>query len=106
MKILLDECLPIKLKTEYVEYDVKTVQEMGWQGKSNGDLLAKAVKNNFDVFFTIDKNLKHQQNLRNYKICIIVLDVKKNTLKYLIRLTPKVKSQLNNAKLFEIYHIE
>ncbi len=30
MKVLLDECLPRKLKRELVEHDVMTVPEAGW----------------------------------------------------------------------------
>ena len=32
MKILLDECLPRKLKYELPGHDVLTVSEMGWAG--------------------------------------------------------------------------
>ncbi len=30
MKVLLDECLPKRLKRELPGHDVKRVQEMGW----------------------------------------------------------------------------
>jgi hypothetical protein len=39
MKILLDECLPRKLKYELPGHDVLTVYEMGWAGAKNGELL-------------------------------------------------------------------
>ena len=39
MKILLDECLPKKLKWELSQYNVVTVPEMGWAGVKNGELL-------------------------------------------------------------------
>lgn len=39
MRILLDECLPKKLKKDFKNYEVKTVPEMGWAGKKNGELL-------------------------------------------------------------------
>ena len=61
MKILLDENLPRQLKTDFgPNYDVKTVQEMGWLGKKNGELLALIALNGFDYFVTIDKNLRYQ----------------------------------------------
>jgi len=37
MKILLDESLPKRLKKHFTGHAVKTVTEMGWQGKKNGD---------------------------------------------------------------------
>lgn len=48
MKDLLDECLPKKLKRKVNGDVVKTVPEMGWAGKKNGDLLRLA-ENEFDV---------------------------------------------------------
>jgi len=56
MRVLLDECLPRRLKREIVGYEVVTVPEAGWAGKSNGELLALAAER-FDVFVTVDQNL-------------------------------------------------
>jgi hypothetical protein len=36
MKVLLDECLPKRLKRELPGHDVTRVQEMGWAGIKNG----------------------------------------------------------------------
>jgi len=93
MKILLDECLPRKLKFEFEDEDVKTVPEVGWSGKSNGELLELA-KSEFDVFVTVDKNLVHQQNLIIPDITIVVLIAKSNRLQALKPLVPKVKKEL------------
>ena len=56
MKILIDECLPRKLKFEFSDHDVKTVPEAGWASRKNGDLLRLA-EIDFDVFVTNDQNL-------------------------------------------------
>lgn len=42
MRVLLDECLPWKLKREIVGHDVATVADMGWRGIKNGALLRLA----------------------------------------------------------------
>ncbi len=60
MKVLLDECAPKYLKRVLTGHDVQTVQEIGWSGFENGDLLALA-QTQFDVFITADKNLRYQQ---------------------------------------------
>lgn len=65
MRVLLDECLPHRLKQAIVGYDVATVSDAGWAGKSNGELLRLAVEE-FDVFVTVDQNLPAQQNLERY----------------------------------------
>lgn len=67
IKILLDKCLPKKLKYRIKELDpdffAKTVPKVGWASISNGKLLEKA-EEEFDVFVTSDRNLSFQQYLR------------------------------------------
>jgi len=40
MKVLLDECLDWRLRRDLPGHEVKTVQEMGWDGSRDGRLLA------------------------------------------------------------------
>ncbi|MBK8380972.1 MAG: DUF5615 family PIN-like protein [Ignavibacteria bacterium] len=47
MKILLDECLPVRLKNLLTEFDVFSVSEMGWRSLKNGKLLKAAVEKKF-----------------------------------------------------------
>ena len=79
MKVLLDECLPKKLKRELVSHTVVTVPEQGWASKKNGELLQLA-QNEFDVFITADRNLTAQQNLNNINIAVVVLVAQRNRL--------------------------
>ena len=65
MQILLDECLPRKVKTLLTGYEIYTVREMNWTGFQNGELIKKALETNFDIFITVDKNLRYQQNISN-----------------------------------------
>jgi hypothetical protein len=53
MNVLIDECLPRKLKHEVDADFVQTVPEAGWAGKQNGELLTLA-EADFDVFLTND----------------------------------------------------
>lgn len=71
-RVLLDECLPRDLKKSLEGCTVRTVPEVGWAGKENGDLLALASEA-FDLFVTVDRNLSFQQNLADLKIGVIVL---------------------------------
>ena len=48
MRILLDESLPRKLGFSLTSHHVRTVQQMGWSGLTNGKLLAVATSQ-FDV---------------------------------------------------------
>ncbi|GAB4212587.1 MAG: hypothetical protein OHK0012_07090 [Synechococcales cyanobacterium] len=96
MKILLDECIDRKLAREFLGYEVKTVPQMGWAGVKNGQLLALA-EAEFDVFITVDRNLSFQQNLPQFNIAIVVLQVPSNRLADLKSLVPEVLTLLATA---------
>jgi hypothetical protein len=53
---------------------VSTAYELGWSTLKNGELLAAAESNGFEVFVTTDTNLAYQQNLSNRIIAIVVLN--------------------------------
>lgn len=79
MKILLDENIPAKVEYDFGEgYVVKTIRDMDWLGKKNGELLGLAAFNGFDIFVTLDKNLKNQQNLNRVDLKFILLLAKNN----------------------------
>lgn len=59
MRVLLDECLPRRLKAELPDHDVRTVQEEGWAGLKNGALLRVAA-GRFDVLLTVDRRIAFQ----------------------------------------------
>ncbi len=104
MKILLDENMPTKVKFDFGEdYEVSTVRDMGWLGKKNGELLGLAAFNGFDIFITLDKNLKNQQNLNKVDLKFIVLLAKDNKHQTLQPYVDKVKILLqNNGDLFKV----
>ncbi len=103
MKILLDENLPRKLDSDFGPgFEVHTVRDMGWLGKKNGELLTLLTENNFDVFITLDKNLRHQQNLSKHNIAVFLLYSINNRLITLQSLIKKVGHLLkeNNFEKF------
>lgn len=83
MKVLIDECLPKKLKREISAEFVRTVPEMGWASSTNGALLRLAEKE-FDIFLTNDKNLEHQQNLKKFDLASLVLVALTNDIEDLL----------------------
>ena len=97
MKLLLDECLDWRLRRELSGHEVRTVQEMGWQGIKNGRLLALA-QAEFQVFITGDRNLSFQQNLLDFSIAVIVLRAESIRLIHTRPLMPKVMAMLPSLK--------
>ncbi len=104
MKILIDECLPKKLKTALPDYASNTVQEMGWAGKKNGELL-KLMVGQFDVFITIDKNMQYQHMLDQLPIAFIVLDAENNKFETLHPLMEQVLDSLSMIEEGQIIKI-
>lgn len=79
MRILIDECVPRKIKWSFPAHDCATAQEVGWGGRQNGDLLALA-EGKFDVFLTVDKGVRYQQNLSGRKIAVLIIRAKSNDI--------------------------
>ncbi len=73
MKVLLDECVPAQVRHALTGHDVVTVQQQGWTGFKNGELLAAAESAGFDLFILADKNLRYQQNLTGRRLAILEL---------------------------------
>ena len=96
MKIILDENLPRGLKRYLSAYEVTTVQEQGWAGFKNGELMTR-IDGVYDVFLTSDKNLKYQQNLTGRTIAIIELPT--NRLKLLETITDKILAEVESVSL-------
>lgn len=98
MKILLDECLPRRLKQSLVKHAVFTVPEKGWAGTKNGTLLRLAATE-FDAFITIDKNLQYQQNLKEAPLPVIILIANDSKIETLMPLMPKLLDVLTKTSL-------
>lgn len=105
MRILIDECLPKKLKRELSEHDVSTVPEMGWAGKKNGELLS-LMNAEFDVFVTVDSNMSYQQNLDKYDISFVLLSAPSNRLDDLIPLMEIVREHLETIQSGDVITVE
>jgi predicted nuclease of predicted toxin-antitoxin system len=98
MRLLLDECLPRKLKSAFSEHDCHTVSEAGWKGKDNGELLSLAEEAGFDVFLTVDQGVGYQQNLTNREIAVILVRARSNRLVDLVSCMPEIHTVLASIK--------
>ena len=79
MRLLIDECLPRALK--------RLLQEMGWSGKKNGELLSLA-EAEFDAVLTMDQGFEHQQNFSRRRIAILLLVAISNQIEDLVPIVP------------------
>jgi hypothetical protein len=87
MRVLLDECVPEGFRAELPEHQVVTARQVGLAGRKNGDLLA-AAEGRFDVLVTVDQNLPWQQQVPAFKLAVVVLQARSNSLVSLRSLVP------------------
>ena len=106
MKVLIDECAPRALKQALAAhgYECLTVQDAGWSGKMNGELLDLA-EPEFDVLVTLDTNLNYQQNLAGRNIAIVILRARSNRLSHLSPYFPTCVQALQAIKPGEIIFV-
>jgi hypothetical protein len=102
MNILLDECTPRVAKKRLGGRNICTMQEMGWAGVKNGELLTLA-EAQFEVFITTDKNLRHQQNLSQRKLAFILLP--SNQVPVVEAVIPALESVLATIKARDFVEI-
>ncbi len=106
MKLLIDECLPRKVKFLFAEggHECETAGEAGFSSKENGELLALAEKS-FDVLVTIDKNIRYQQNITGRKIAIVIIRAASNDLDDIRPHVPHALAALKTVKPGQIVEV-
>lgn len=98
MRVLLDENLPYKLRQLFeVGTDVVTVGYRGWKGKKNGELLRLAERE-FDAMITMDRGIPQEQNPRDLKMGIVLLEAKSNRYDDLAPLINQVNTVLKTLQ--------
>lgn len=105
MRVLLDEQLPRRLARELTGHDVSTVQQEGWAGLKNGELLRRAADHGFEVFLTADQNLQFQQNLTSTRLSVVVLVASSNTLKDLLPLVPRALEAISRSRMGQLVRV-
>lgn len=93
MRLLLDECVPRRLKKDFAEHEVLTIEAAGFKGLRNGKLLREA-RERFEVLITVDKNIEHQQNKSSLPVAVLILSANSNRYESLSPLISKALSAL------------
>jgi predicted nuclease of predicted toxin-antitoxin system len=60
--------------------------------------LLDAASEKFDVFVTVDKNMRHQQSLKGKSLAVIILDVPNVEVETYARFTPAAVQAIREAK--------
>ena len=73
VRVLFDQGTPVPLRDALQGHAVETAYERGWATLQNGELLAAAERDGFDLLVTTDRNLKYQQSLAGRRVGVVVL---------------------------------
>jgi len=105
VKILFDHCVPRPLRRELLGHETKTAREMRWEGLKNGKLLGEAQVAGFDVFLTVDQNIRYQQNRQGHAIAVVVMITNGITVEDLRLLLPAVEETLALVQPGQLYEV-
>lgn len=97
MRVLLDEQLPRQLAPLLVGHQVQTVQQVGWSGLTNGELLRRAKAAGFEVLLSADQNLEFQQNLHQAGLGVVLIRAASNALEDLEPLVSSILTAIHKV---------
>jgi len=93
MRVLLDECIPRRIRGALIGHEVQTAAEAGLAGLKNGELL-RAASPKFGCFLTVDRNLQFQQKPGVLPVAVIVIAARNNRYETLVSLRPEALKAL------------
>ena len=105
MRVLLDECIPRKLKNHLPGHECATVPEAGFAGKKNGELLKLAEEAGFEIFVTLDRGIEYEQNLSKHELAILLIRSQSSRLEALITHVPQILEELRaspNSRMIRV----
>lgn len=106
VKLLLDEGTIEDFIELIPACEVRHVNECGWKGLKNGALLDAAAESGFAAMITVDKQMRHQQNMANRSLSLIVLDVHPISASNQAACLKQVLEIIPNLRPAEVFIIE
>ena len=104
MRILLDECVPARLRRDLPGHDVQTVPGAGWAGIKNGKLLRLvADSGKFEIFLTVDKSLPQQNQTKTLPFAIVILRASSNSISSIRPFAPELLRRLPEFQPGQVY---
>ena len=104
MRILLDECVPARLREAFPGQEVQSVPGIGWRTSKDRPLLNFA-QDRFDVFVTVDRRLAAQNDLSSLRLGFIVARVPNNRLNGFKPIFEQLNAAALRVRQGEIIHV-
>lgn len=105
MKIIIDECLPKRLRTLLTSDQVWTVPQIGLAGYQDGELLDALEARGIDVFITIDGNIEYQQQFSDRKFGTVVIRAASNRFQDLVPLASDLELAISDIAIGVVIRI-
>ena len=105
MTIIIDECLPKRMREFFGFAQCWTVPQMGLGGSSDAELLEQLDEKGVDVFVTIDGNIEYQQRFADRKFGTIVLRSPSNRFEDLMRFKTQLIEAAKQITAGQVVHI-
>lgn len=97
VKVLLDACVPHRLRQGLNEFDVETAHHAGLDQIADGALL-DAIDAIYDVLVTRDRNLTFQQKIAGRSVAVVVLRSLDQSPASFHALLPELKAAIAAAR--------
>lgn len=101
VRVLLDTCVPHRLRRELTDADVVTAQYIGFTELADAALLA-AIDGRMDVLVTMDTNLPYQNDLTKRSFAVIVVRVAVQNTRALRPLIPAIREAIRTTAPGEV----
>lgn len=97
MRVLLDNNVNRDFVRLVQGHELIHARTLGWGELANGDLIATAEAENFDVLITADKQMQYQQSIAGRRIAILVLNSRFIKWSHIAPLAPLVQQNLDSG---------
>lgn len=105
MRVLLDACVPARLRHELAHVGtIESARFAGLSKLSNGALLA-AISGRYDALVTADKSMRFEQNMDGRSFAVVVIVSVDNDLAQLQPIMPAVAAALATIRPGDVIEV-
>jgi hypothetical protein len=102
MRVVVDASIDPRLVETFVEDDVRTLFDLGWQHLKDNVLVKQL---DCDVFVTADRGFEHQHNLKSLSFGIVVLHAQRNKIAFYRPLFPELRRAVATVQPGQVVHV-
>lgn len=97
MRVLLDECVPARVKQLLTGHAVQTVSEVGWRGRKD-ELLLEVASQRFDVIVTVDRRFANRSLASQFRIHVLIVRLPNNAIDSFRKVRDQLQTAVSEAK--------